>query len=67
MRPEHPSHRIMLFRTRITNRWAVWGGMLPFRRNRHQLTAHQRRAQFQLECLFWAFVLLWVAFLIADR
>jgi hypothetical protein len=72
MNLDHPGHRIMLFRTRITGgRWAVWGGRLPFRRHRHQLTARQRRAQFWIELLFrcsaLALVLLWSALLVLEH
>ena len=58
----HTSHR-MIFRTRLTDRWAQLGGVMPFRRHRHRLTARQRRAQFLLETILWALLLLWSALL----
>jgi hypothetical protein len=61
MNHEYPGRRIMLYRTRLTGRWAVWGGILPFRRGRHRLTARQLRAQSLLELLLLILLGVWIA------
>ena len=53
------SHR-MIFRTRLTGRWAQVGGFMPFRRHRHRLTTRQRDAQFLLGVILWALLLIFV-------
>jgi hypothetical protein len=56
----------MIFRTRLTDRWAQLGGLMPFRRHRHRLTARQRHAQFLLEMILWALLLLWGVLLLIE-
>jgi len=53
------SHR-MIFRTRLTDRWAQVGGLMPFRRHRHRLTTRQRDAQLLLELILWALLVIFL-------
>jgi hypothetical protein len=62
---DHTSHR-MIFRTRLTGRWGQLEGLMPFRQHRHRLTTRQLDAQFLLETILLAFLLLWGVLLLIE-
>jgi hypothetical protein len=56
---DHSSHR-MIFRTRLTGRWAQVGGLMPLRHHHHRLTTRQQDAEFLLKMILWTLLLIFV-------